>query len=446
MSSKRYFGTDGIRGRVGEGAITAEFALRLGRAMGTVLQRRGAPLAVIGKDTRISGYMFESALEAGLAAGGADVRLLGPMPTPAVAYLARTLRAGAGIVISASHNPHFDNGFKFFSGAGEKLPDDVELEIEAELDKPFETVASEKLGKAQRVDDAAGRYIEYCKRTVPHLTSLSGLTVVVDCANGATYHVAPDVFTELGAKVITTGAEPDGLNINLECGALHPGNLQRVVMETGADVGIALDGDGDRVMMVDENGTLVDGDGILYVMANERHANGRLGGGVVGTLMTNIGLELALKDLGIPFDRSNVGDRYVHQCLVNHGWVLGGETSGHILCMDKSTTGDGIVSALEILSVMQSLDQPLSALAGGMTRFPQQMINVPVAQKVDLDSSDKVEAAVRDVESELAGQGRVILRPSGTEPVVRVTVEGREADQVDRLARQLAEVVETEFA
>ena len=444
--SRKYFGTDGIRGRVGDEVINAQFALKLGHAVGSVLRRRGVPLVVIGKDTRISGYMFEASLEAGLAAAGADIRLLGPMPTPAVAFITRTLRAGAGIVISASHNPHYDNGFKFFSGAGEKLPDEVEAEIELELDKPFSTVDSGSLGRAQRVEDAAGRYVEFCKRTIPYTSSLAGIKMVLDCANGATYDVGPAVFTELGAEVVAIGNEPDGLNINEKAGSLHPELLQQAVVEHQADLGIAFDGDGDRVQMVDGSGELIDGDQLLYIIARHRSDAGRLGGGIVGTLMTNFGLETCFRERGINFVRADVGDRFVHQQLLKRGWLVGGEASGHILCLDKTTTGDAIISALEVLEILCSSGQSLAEAAHGFEKFPQTMINVPVKRKVAMDSSATVLDAVRDVEASLGNDGRVILRPSGTEPVVRVTVEGRRGGQVDELAQQLAQVVQEEFS
>ncbi len=444
--SRKYFGTDGIRGRVGDEVINAQFALRLGHAVGSVLRRRGVPLVVIGKDTRISGYMFEASLEAGLAAAGADIRLLGPMPTPAVAFITRTLRAGAGIVISASHNPHYDNGFKFFSGAGEKLPDEVEAEIELELEKPFSTVDSGSLGRAQRVEDAAGRYVEFCKRTIPYTSSLAGIKMVLDCANGATYDVGPAVFTELGAEVIAIGNEPDGLNINEKAGSLHPELLQQAVVEHQADLGIAFDGDGDRVQMVDGSGELIDGDQLLYIIARHREDAGRLGGGIVGTLMTNFGLETCFRERGINFVRADVGDRFVHQQLLKRGWLVGGEASGHILCLDKTTTGDAIISALEVLEILCSSGQTLAEAAHGFEKFPQIMINVPVKGKVAMDSSATVLDAVRDVEASLGNDGRVILRPSGTEPVVRVTVEGRRGGQVNELAQQLAQVVQEEFS
>jgi len=445
--SRKYFGTDGVRGRVGEHPITADFILRLGRAVGVVLAGNDKRAVVIGKDTRISGYMFESALESGLAAAGADVLLLGPMPTPAIAYLTRTLYACAGIVISASHNPFEDNGFKFFSAEGEKLPDDVEKAIEAELDRPFVTVESARMGKAARVEDAAGRYIEFCKGTVPFGTLLSGLRIVLDCANGSTYRVAPAVLRELGAKVHVIGNEPDGLNINDRCGSTFPETMQAEVVSRGADVGIALDGDGDRVVMADHTGALVDGDELLYIIASERQAEGRMQGGVVGTVMSNFGLELALRDLGIPFIRTAVGDRHIHRALVEKGWTLGGETSGHLLSLDRTSTGDGIISALQILEMMVHSGKRLQELRKGMRKFPQTMINVPVSAGAQqrLADSARISAAVRRAEVELDGRGRVILRPSGTEPLIRVTLEGSDSAQVEELARQLADTVRDEL-
>ena len=443
----KYFGTDGIRGRVGETPVTADFMLRLGRAAGKVLADGDSRSVVIGKDTRISGYMFESALEAGLAAAGVNVALLGPMPTPAIAYLTRTLHACAGIVISASHNPFYDNGIKFFSAEGEKLPDDVEQAIEAELGRPFSTIASEKMGKAVRIEDAAGRYIEFCKGTIPFEISLRGLKIVVDCANGATYRVAPAVFEELGAEVITIGADPDGLNINENCGSTYPDFVSRAVLEHGADVGVALDGDGDRVVMVDANGKVVNGDELLYILAVARQDQGLLNGGVIGTVMSNLGLELALKKRGIPFERSPVGDRYVHKALVSHGWTLGGEASGHLLCLDRTSTGDGIISALLVLEVMVANKKGLAELTSEVQKLPQIMINVPVNGQVsDLDDSETISAAVKSVEHQLGDTGRVILRPSGTEPLIRVTLEGVDEDQVRHLAVELADVVRTELA
>jgi len=439
---RKYFGTDGIRGRVGEHPITAEFMLKLGWATGRVLASSGGDLVIIGKDTRISGYMFESALEAGLSAAGVDIRLLGPMPTPAIAYLTRTLHACAGIVISASHNPFADNGIKFFSGEGTKLPDDIEQAIEAELDRPMATVDSARLGKAERVEDAAGRYIEFCKSTIPLSLSLKGLKIAVDCANGATYHVAPSVFDELGATVIAIGTEPDGQNINRACGSTHPEHLQKVVLEHGADVGVALDGDGDRVIMVDHKGELVDGDELLFIIAMSRLRAGALNGGVVvGTLMSNLGLEHALQSHNIVFDRANVGDRYVLERLKENNSLLGGESSGHIICLDRTSTGDGIVSALQVLAEMVQGDASLHALKSGMKKYPQRMINVPVSRPIDLDATPSVQEAVRSAEARLAGRGRILLRPSGTEPVVRVMVEGEDERQVTREADQLASTV-----
>jgi len=444
---KKYFGTDGVRGRVGEHPITADFMLRLGRAAGIVLASGEKRAVVIGKDTRISGYMFESALEAGLAAAGANVLLLGPMPTPAVAYLTRTLYACAGIVISASHNAYLDNGIKFFCANGEKLPDEVEAAIEAELEQPFTTVESALLGKAARVDDAAGRYIEFCKGTVPFGTSLGGISIALDCANGATYKVAPAVLRELGAKVHVIGDEPDGMNINEQCGSTEPGQMLHEVKRRRADVGIALDGDGDRVVMADHEGTLVDGDELLYIIALARQGSGSLKGGVVGTVMTNLALELALSERGIPFERTPVGDRHIHRALLQNGWKLGGEASGHLLCLDRASTGDGIVSALQVLEVMVQTGKSLAELKQGFKKFPQTMINVPVGEngRQMLAQSARIQDAVRDIELELNGMGRVILRPSGTEPLIRVTLEGSDSGQVMRLARQLADTVREEL-
>ena len=445
--SRKYFGTDGVRGRVGEHPITADWILRLGRAAGIVLAGNDKRGVVIGKDTRISGYMFESALEAGLAAAGANVLLLGPMPTPAVAYLTRTLYACAGIVISASHNPYEDNGIKFFSADGEKLPDDVELAIEEEIDRPFVTVDSAHMGKAERVDDAAGRYIEFCKGTMPFGTLLSGLRIALDCANGATYKVAPAVLRELGAKVRVIGNRPDGMNINERCGSTDPQAMRDHVLQSGADLGIALDGDGDRVLFADSNGDLVDGDELLYIIARARQAEGTLTGGVVGTVMTNFGLELAFADLGIPFIRTAVGDRHIHRALTENGWMLGGEASGHLLSLDRTSTGDGIVSALQVLEVMVRNGKTLQELRHGLQKFPQTMINVPVSAsgREQFAQSEVINRAVLEVEAELDGKGRVILRPSGTEPLIRVTLEGADSGLVDRLASQLAETVRTEL-
>jgi len=423
--SRKYFGTDGVRGRVGVHPITADWILRLGRAVGIVLAANDKRGVVIGKDTRISGYMFESALEAGLAAAGANVLLLGPMPTPAVAYLTRTLYACAGIVISASHNPYEDNGIKFFSADGEKLADEVEQAIEAEIDQPFVTVNSAQMGKAERVDDAAGRYIEFCKGTMPFGTLLSGLRITLDCANGATYKVAPAVLRELGARVHVIGNTPNGLNINDRCGSTEPQAMQEHVVRSGADLGIALDGDGDRVVFADEDGQLVDGDELLYIIASARKAAGTFAGGVVGTVMTNFGLELAFAELDIPFIRTAVGDRHIHRALIERGWTLGGEASGHLLSLDRTSTGDGIVSALQVLEVMVRSGKSLKELRLGLKKFPQTMINVPVNAngRQLFQDSEAISRAVREVELELNGKGRVILRPSGTEPLIRVMVE-----------------------
>ena len=440
--AKKYFGTDGIRGRVGDYPVTADFMLKLGWAAGRVLgSNGGGDHVIIGKDTRISGYMFESALEAGLSAAGVDVRLLGPMPTPAIAYLTRTLHACAGIVISASHNAYADNGIKFFSSEGTKLPDEVEHAIEAELDKPMVTVESHKLGKAERVSDAAGRYIEFCKSTIPLTLSLKGLKIVVDCANGATYQVAPSVFDELGAEVVAIGTDPDGLNINQDCGSTQPDLLTEIVLDHKADLGVALDGDGDRVIMVDHKGNLVDGDELLFIIAMSRQREGTLNGGVVGTLMSNLGLEHALQSHDISFSRANVGDRYVLELLKKNSSLLGGESSGHIICLDRTTTGDGIVSALQILAAMVKSGKSLYDLKAGMKKYPQRMINVPVSKKVNLDNSAVVQDAVKSAEQRLAGKGRVLLRSSGTELLVRVMVEGEDAQQVSDEADQLAAVV-----
>ncbi|GHB04106.1 phosphoglucosamine mutase [Modicisalibacter luteus] len=444
--TRRYFGTDGIRGTVGEYPITADFMLKLGWAMGRVLDKqRGRAKVLIGKDTRISGYMFESALEAGLSAAGVDVSLLGPMPTPGIAYLTRTFRADAGIVISASHNAYQDNGIKFFSAEGTKLPDEIEMRIEDELEKPLETVPADRLGKAVRINDAAGRYIEFCKSTVPHRLSLHGLKIVLDCAHGATYHIAPNVFRELGAQVSLVGADPDGLNINYKVGSTHPASLRAAVIERGADLGVAFDGDGDRVILVDADGREVDGDDILYLIARDRHSRGELGGGVVGTLMSNFGLAAALESLNIPFERAKVGDRYVMERLAARGWQLGGESSGHIVCGHVQSTGDGIVSALQVLSIMVSQEQPLAALLKDFEKAPQALVNVrltPGTDKQALLESEPLQNSVAAVESELGGSGRVLLRPSGTEPLIRVMVEGRPRFDVRALAQRIATDVE----
>lgn len=443
--TRKYFGTDGIRGTVGEPPITADFVLRLGWAAGKVMQSRGDQTLenkiLIGKDTRSSGYIFEAALEAGIASAGVDVRLLGPMPTPAIAYLTRTFRAQAGIVISASHNPYTDNGIKFFGPDGRKLADDVEQEIERMLDEPMLMVSADRLGKVRRINDARGRYIEFCKSTVPQPFSLKGLRIVVDCAHGAAYHIAPDVFEELGAEVIAIGREPDGVNINLDCGSTYPEALQQKVIEVRADLGIALDGDADRVLMVDDQGTLVDGDQLLYLLAMSRHRNGTLNGGVVGTLMSNFGLELAFKDTQIPFHRAGVGDRYVMEALDRHGWLLGGESSGHIICLDRTSTGDGIVSALQVLSGLVEQQCSLRDALAGLNTVPQRMINVRGENRTGFMQNERVKKALAEAEQQLAGRGRVLLRPSGTELLVRVMVEGEDAAQVDQVCQDLANVV-----
>ncbi|WP_266171101.1 phosphoglucosamine mutase [Dyella subtropica] len=443
MNQRKYFGTDGIRGPVGQWPISADFMLRLGHAAGVALARnaKSRPKVLIGKDTRISGYMFEAALEAGLVAAGVDVGLLGPMPTPAVAFLTRSLRAQAGIVISASHNPYQDNGIKFFSSKGEKLSDELEQAIEQELDAEFATVPSERLGKASRVDDAVARYAEFCKATVDEHFSLRGMRMVLDCANGATYQVAPKVFAELGAEVIAIGDRPDGFNINRGVGSTHPQALQLAVLEHHADLGIAFDGDGDRVQLVDRRGMLADGDDMLYVLARAWHAQGHLKGPVVGTLMSNYGLQQALDALGVPLIRANVGDRYVLQQLKQHGGVLGGETSGHILCLDRATTGDGIVSALAVLEALGGLD--FADARQGLLKAPQIMINVRADGAREALQSDAVKQALAEVEQALLGRGRVVLRASGTEPLVRVTVEAADEAEVRRMAEKLAEVVKS---
>lgn len=444
--SRKYFGTDGIRGRVGEGPINPEFVLKLGWAAGKVFGRAGRSKFIIGKDTRISGYLFESALEAGLVAAGANVSMLGPMPTPAIAYLTRTFHAQAGIVISASHNPFDDNGIKFFSAEGTKLPDAVELEIEHMLDEPMTTVDSAHLGKVVRINDAAGRYIEFCKSTVPAGFSLHGLKIVVDCAHGATYHIAPLVLDELGAEVIVTGASPNGLNINENVGSTKPDMLRRRVVEERADLGIAFDGDGDRVAFVDGQGELVDGDEALFIIAQDLMRTRGMCSGVVGTLMSNLGFELALRELEIPFARAKVGDRYVVELMKSRGWKLGGESSGHIICGDVTTTGDGIVAALKVLRAMVETGLSLREVKSGMQKFPQTMINVTVADKGCLDNNPVIVSAVKQAEQKLDGRGRVLLRPSGTEPVVRVMVEGEDADLVADLAQSIAAVVEQSAA
>lgn len=441
MSKRKYFGTDGIRGKVGEHPINPEFVLKLGWAAGQVLAEGVGSKVLIGKDTRISGYMFEAALEAGLSAAGVEAHLLGPMPTPAIAYLTRTLRAQAGIVISASHNPYDDNGIKFFSADGFKLPDDVEARIEAMLEQPMTTVRSADLGRARRVAEATGRYIEFCKASVPNSLSLRGLKLVVDCAHGATYKVAPAVFEELGADVFAIGVEPNGLNINEKVGATSPKLLAETVLARGADLGIALDGDGDRLILVDGKGEIVDGDEVLFIIARDAYRRGRLPGGVVGTLMSNLGLEVALRELGIGFARAKVGDRYVLELMQERNWTLGGESSGHIVCLDKTTSGDGIISALQVLSAMVQNGVSLHDLKKGMQKFPQTLINVPLKAGSKPMDSDAVKAAVAAVEAELGNDGRVLLRPSGTEPLIRVMVEGRDADKVRACAERIADVV-----
>ncbi len=439
--SKKYFGTDGIRGKVGDYPITADFTLKLGWAIGRVFAEEGKNFVLVGKDTRISGYMFESALEAGLSAAGVDTHLLGPMPTPAIAYLTRTLRARAGIVISASHNPYYDNGVKFFSTAGTKLADELEHKIERYLDKPIITVDSAKLGKAKRIEDAAGRYIEFCKSTVPYTFNLKGLNIVVDCANGATYHVAPYVFEELGANVTSIGVEPDGLNINHQCGATQPQKLVETVLKEKADLGIALDGDGDRLIMVDHKGEIVDGDELIFIIAQSKMTQNSKKTPIIGTLMSNLGMEHALEKLGCALIRANVGDRYVLAMLKQHNALLGGEGSGHIICLDKTTTGDGIVAALQVLTAIQQTGHDLHHLKQGMQKYPQVLINVNVARKVESLTLPAIQKAVTAVEKALGHEGRVLLRASGTEPLIRVMVEGEDEKKVNEYAQQLVEVV-----
>ncbi|MCY4468783.1 MAG: phosphoglucosamine mutase [Thiotrichales bacterium] len=438
---RKYFGTDGIRGEVGRPPITADFFLKLGWAAGTVLAGGKRGKIVIGKDTRISGYMFESVLEAGLTAAGVDAVLLGPMPTPAVAYLTRTLRATAGIVISASHNPYSDNGIKFFTEDGGKLSDDVEIAIEAAITSKMQTVGSTEIGKAVRIDDAAGRYIEFCKSTVPPDLTLKGLRIVVDCAHGATYHIAPNVFSELGAEVISIGCAPNGLNINDGVGVLAPGALRDAVRERRADLGIAFDGDGDRVMMIDAEGEIVDGDELLYIIAEDRHCGGRLNGSVVGTVMSNRGLEVALQSLGVDLHRAKVGDRHVMELMQEHGSLVGGEASGHIICLDRTTTGDGIVAALQVLHALIRSGRTLGEAKKGMSKYPQITRNVRLANRIDLDSEDALQDAVAAAEADLGTEGRVLLRLSGTEPMVRIMVEGTSHADVETYADRLAEVV-----
>lgn len=441
---KKYFGTDGIRNRVGSGMIRPDQILKLGWATGKVLKARGESKVMIGKDTRISGYMFESALEAGFISAGVDVMLLGPMPTPAIAYLTQTFHADAGIVISASHNPHHDNGIKFFSSSGRKISDEVELEIEALFEGDLEVAPSELLGKAKRIEDAAGRYIEFCKSTYDAKQKLDGLNIVLDCANGATYHIAPSVFEELGANVSTIGDKPDGININQACGATSLKALQLKVLELGADLGIAFDGDGDRVMMVDHKGEVVDGDEILYILAVGSKTPVA---GVVGTVMSNLGLELALKNQGIQLQRAAVGDRYVMEKLIKAGWSLGAEASGHVLCLDKTTTGDGIVAALQVMRVLVDSGRNLHELKRGMTKFPNVLKNIKIENQVkDLQANLTIQAEIEKVEAKLGEDGRVLIRPSGTEPLIRVMVEGKDLNLVEVCANQLAKAVESEFS
>ena len=441
---RRYFGTDGIRGRVGDGAITPEFVLKLGWAVGRVLAKEKINRRVlIGKDTRISGYMFESALQAGLSAAGVDVYLLGPMPTPGIAYLTRTFHAQAGIVISASHNHYHDNGIKFFSAEGTKLPDEVELEIEAMLDEPLTTVESFELGKAVRIEDARGRYVEFCKSSVPLKMNFSGMKLVVDCANGATYHVAPDVFKELGAEIVVMGAEPDGFNINQNCGSTEPRLLQAAVLEHQADLGIALDGDGDRLIMVDHTGQIVDGDDLLFIIARSQKLRGKGSSAIVGTQMSNLGLEQALEAHDMTLHRSKVGDRYVIEKLKETGGVVGGESSGHIICLDKTTTGDGIIAALQVLCEIRRTESSLHDLKSLVTKYPQTLINVRVKKMIDLTTDQAISDAVKMAEEELVDAGRVLLRPSGTEPVIRVMVEGRDAALTQKLATHIADVIQS---
>lgn len=444
---RKYFGTDGVRGRVGEEPITPEFVMRLGYAAGVTLVAREKlpagehPAVLIGKDTRVSGYMLEAALEAGFAAAGVNVMLAGPIPTPAVAYLTRALRLQAGVVISASHNPFYDNGIKFFSAGGTKLPDAVEAEIEAHLDEPMGCVDSAQLGRARRVEDAAGRYIEFCKSTFPNELDLRGLRISVDCAHGAAYHIAPKVLHELGAEVLPVGVEPNGLNINDGVGATRPENLRSAVLAQGADLGIALDGDADRLMMVDARGEIYDGDKLLYVIARARHAEDRLDG-VVGTLMSNLGFEHAIGRLGAPFARAKVGDRYVLELLHERGWKLGGENSGHIICLDRHTTGDGMVSALQVLAALKQRGETLADACADLVFYPQRLINVRMAAGFDWQADATIARARDDAERELGESGRVLLRPSGTEPLLRVMVEGCDGAQVDRLAKSIASAVE----
>jgi len=443
--NKKYFGTDGIRGKVGSGVINPDFILKLGWAVGRVFSRlnnsSATPKIIIGKDTRISGYMFESALEAGLVAAGVNVALIGPMPTPAIAYLTRTFHCAAGIVISASHNPYYDNGIKFFSSEGKKLPDEIEQAIEEELSLPMEISDSLNLGKVERIEDAAGRYIEYCKSTIPNRFDLNGKKIVVDCAHGATYYVAPRVLSELGADIISIGSSPNGLNINESVGSTNPKKLIETVLSEKADLGIAFDGDGDRLLFVDKNGDTIDGDGLLYVIVKDRLRTKGSCSGVVGTLMTNLGLELALKAHGIPFARAKVGDRYVSELMEEKNWILGGESSGHIICSDVATTGDGLIAALKVLFAIVDSKMELSELISDLQVCPQEMINVRTDKVIDLESDPKIIGAVQSIEEKLNESGRVLLRASGTEPLIRVMVEANDAKVAENLAKELASVV-----
>lgn len=443
QSKKKYFGTDGIRNRVGQGMIRPDQVLKLGWATGKVMRERGEKTVMIGKDTRISGYMFESALESGFIAAGIDVLLLGPMPTPAVAYLTQTFRADAGIVISASHNPHYDNGIKFFSAAGKKISDQIELAVEAAFELEMEVVPSEELGKARRIEDAAGRYIEFCKSTFHGKHKLDDYKIVVDCSHGATYHIGPHVFAELGAEVITIGAEPNGVNINQDCGATHLELLQKTVVTESADFGIAFDGDGDRVMMVDEQGGIVDGDIILYILATVLRSDIT---GVVGTVMSNLGVENALKAVGVDLHRTNVGDRYVMERLVENQWLYGAEPSGHVLCLDKTTTGDGIVAALQVLTAMVQSGKSLLELSSVVVMYPQVLKNIRVESALGLNENVPLKEKVAELEGLMGSEGRILIRASGTEPLIRVMVEGKEADLVETAAELLANLVKSEFS
>ena len=441
--ARKYFGTDGIRGRVGDTPVTPDFMLKLGWATGKVFARADGtkPTVLIGKDTRVSGYMLESALQAGLVAAGANVKLLGPLPTPGIALLTRSQKAEAGVVISASHNPYYDNGIKFFNGQGSKLSDELELQIEAMIDVPMKTVDSEQLGKASRIADAAGRYIEYCKSTFPDELSLKGLKIAIDCAHGATYHIAPGVFEELGADVVLMGASPDGYNINDGVGSTEPEALQKRVLEEGADLGIAFDGDGDRLQMVNHAGELLTGDDVLYILAMHRIATGGSDAGVVGTLMTNMGLELALEQSGLRLARAKVGDRFVKELMVAEGWSLGGESSGHIICGNLSTTGDGVIAALQVLAAVVASGRELKELTAGFTPLPQVLVNVRIKKGFDIAAHQAISDACERVERELVGRGRLLLRPSGTEPVIRVMVEGDDSIAIDTLANEVADAI-----